>query len=181
MQVDVLSCTSIFIQNRFNRSSLFFQTCAMVREDNEKQSPMHISGCESRGSTSLPRRKNTGNEVTMTTKVTPDQRKGDEAVSDGLTAKQKLTHFQASHGHEKQISTTKKQYSSTTSRDYRSVGMMGGRGTSPYHPSPRKTLIQGVVLTQTNKAFRSHRLFPLLKDLAVTDHYYGKTAFSVGE
>lgn len=138
---------------------------------------MEISGCERRESNSLLRRKSTGNWVTLTAKVTPDHRRGDEAVSDAKT-KQIDTHFQTL-GLDKQISIAQ-QDSSTAARSCSSVGMMAMR-TSPYHSSPRKTLIQGVVLRQTNKAFRSHRLFPLLKDLAITDYCYGKTTFSVGE
>lgn len=139
---------------------------------------MQIPECERRGNIPLLSRQNTVNGVTLT-KVTPEYWKGDDdAVSDG-TPRQKFTHSQAP-GIERPTSITQ-QYRNTAARTYRSVGMMASSRTSPYHPSPRKTLIQGVVLTQTNKAFRSHRLFPLLKDLAITDHYYGKAAFSVGE
>ncbi|KAK4323045.1 hypothetical protein Pmani_006229 [Petrolisthes manimaculis] len=87
------------------------------------------------------------------------------------TGKPKIHHF------EQQKSTTQQLYSTNTTATSGSC-CMNVAMTFPYHPSPRKTLIQGVVLRQTNKAFRSHRLFPLLKDLAITDHYYMKNVFT---
>ncbi|KAK3895760.1 hypothetical protein Pcinc_000683 [Petrolisthes cinctipes] len=87
------------------------------------------------------------------------------------TGKQKIHHFEQQKSITQQYNTNK---TGTSGSSCMNVAM-----TFPYHPSPRKTLIQGVVLRQTNKAFRSHRLFPLLKDLAITDHYYRKNVFSV--
>ncbi|XP_047501614.1 homeobox protein Meis1-like [Penaeus chinensis] len=46
--------------------------------------------------------------------------------------------------------------------------------------SPRKALIQDVVLKESTRAFRSHPLFPLLKDLSVADYYFEKAAFNIG-
>ncbi|XP_042867398.1 uncharacterized protein LOC122250136 [Penaeus japonicus] len=46
--------------------------------------------------------------------------------------------------------------------------------------SPRKALIQDVVLKESTRAFRSHPLFPLLKDLSVADYYFDKAAFNIG-
>ncbi|XP_071515372.1 uncharacterized protein [Panulirus ornatus] len=52
-------------------------------------------------------------------------------------------------------------------------------GGAPEKVSPRKALIQDVVLRESITAFRSHPLFPLLKDLAVADNYFDKASFSV--
>nr|XP_053629749.1 uncharacterized protein LOC128686743 isoform X1 [Cherax quadricarinatus] len=56
-------------------------------------------------------------------------------------------------------------------------GMAPGAAASGV--SPRRALIQDVVLRESTRAFRSHPLFPLLKDLAVTDYYFDKANFNV--
>ncbi|XP_050716592.1 uncharacterized protein LOC126998660 [Eriocheir sinensis] len=45
--------------------------------------------------------------------------------------------------------------------------------------SPRRAVINNVVMNLNTCVFRSHPLFPLLRDLAVVDHYYDKAAFNL--
>lgn len=47
--------------------------------------------------------------------------------------------------------------------------------------SPRRAVINNVVMNVNTCVFRSHPLFPLLRDLAVVDHYYDKAAFNLGQ
>lgn len=55
-----------------------------------------------------------------------------------------------------------------------SSGLHGGKC------SPRREMINNVVSNNT-RAFRSHPLFPLLRDLAVVDYYFDKAAFNLGQ
>ncbi|XP_037801199.1 homeobox protein Meis2-like [Penaeus monodon] len=55
-----------------------------------------------------------------------------------------------------------------------------GTGVGVGGLSPRKALIQDVVLKESTRAFRSHPLFPLLKDLSVADYYFEKAVFNIG-
>ncbi|KAG7173912.1 Homeobox protein Meis1-like 2 [Homarus americanus] len=89
-------------------------------------------------------------------------------------------HLHAHPTHHRQHTSLHLLYSA---KDISRVGGCGGGGTECVIPgrsvSPRKSLIQEVVMRESTKAFRSHPLFHLLKDLAVADYYYDMASFNV--